>query len=183
MTTAPKTSPPPRMRQSSGCRSRGLRPDQQHAGERDGRDDQAEQEHRLAGEKSPPASRTGRRPTRMPTDSASRPSTCTMPSSALTSASGRGIAGGIDARNDLGRHRVGDHVLDHRAEDDQQRAEHVEMVGARERDPSAGGAGQHDHAGGGERRADDDVGAPLRTEDRHAVDQLAENHLDGPRQG
>ncbi len=40
------------------------------------------------------------------------------------------LAVGIDARHDLGRHRVGDHVLDHGAEHDQHRAEARRAVAA-----------------------------------------------------
>ncbi len=42
---------------------------------------------------------------------------------------------GIDARNHFGRHGVGDDVLDHGADHDQQRAQHVEPIGRQEREP------------------------------------------------
>jgi hypothetical protein len=93
------------------------------------------------------------------------------------------MAACIGARHDLGRHRIGNHVLDHRSNDDQQCAENVEVIGAREREPPASGTGEDKHAAGRERRADQDVDPPLRTEDRHAVDELPEHHLYGPGEG
>ena len=39
---------------------------------------------------------------------------------------------------------------------------------------------EREQASGHERRADQDVGLPLRAEDRHRVDELAEDHLDRP---
>ena len=47
--------------------------------------------------------------------------------------------------------------------------------------PPAAPASSH-HATRGEARADQHIGGALRAEERHAVDQLAEYHLDGPRQ-
>ena len=103
---------------------------QEHAGDRDRRNDQPDQEHRFARQKML-ASHPDRPATaRMPTDSARRPSTCTMPSSARTSSSGRGIAVGVGAGHHLGRHGVGDHVLNHGADHDQHGAENIELVRA-----------------------------------------------------
>ena len=56
------------------------------------------------------------------------------------------------------------------------------MVGPGERDPSAGRAGQREQSAGGKNGPDQDVGPPLRAEDRNAVDELAEHHFHRPRQ-
>ena len=95
-----------------------------------------------------PARPTIRRPPAMPTDSDSRPSTCTMPSSAAhfrRPAWARRSR--VDARHHFGRHRIRDHVLDDGAEHDQQRAEHIELVRRQEGEPAAGGARERDQPG------------------------------------
>ncbi len=89
---------------------------------------------------------------------------------------------GILAIDDLGAHGVGGDVLNDDSEYGHEGAEAIEVLGAGEGEPAARRAGEQQHAGGDECGADEHIGAPLRAEDRHAVDQLAEHHLHGPRQ-
>ena len=176
---APNAMPPPRMRQSSGRRSLvsdriSSTPMTETAGTTSPRRKTVSRASMLASQPDSPAT------ARMPNESAKRPITWTMPSSARTSSSGTGIAGAVATGNDLGRHRIGDHVLDDGADHDQHRPENIEVIRAGERDPSAGGAGERQHPGGGGGGADEDVSLALRAEDGNAVDQFAEHHLDGP---
>ncbi len=180
-TIAPNTMPPPRMRQSIGRRSvvsvpRRNTPATEIAGMISPIRKTSWRGMKLASHPDRPATAS------TPADTASRPSTCTMPSSTRTSSSGRSLPCGVGARHHLGGHRVRHHVLHHGADRHQHRAEDVEVVGAGEGEPAAGGAGQDDQARRHECRADQDVGFPLRAEDRHGVDQFAEHHLHGPGQ-
>ncbi len=86
------------------------------------------------------------------------------------------------AVDDLGAHGVGDDILDDDAEHAEKGAEPIEVLRAGEGEPAARRAGQQQQPGSDEGGADEHVGAPLRAEDRHAVDELAEHHLHGPRQ-
>ena len=158
-----------------------LRADQQHADHRDRRNDQAEEKDRLAAEEArePSGCSGDRQDAERQRQAAEHLHHAELGADLVLRA---GIAGAVDAGDHLGRHGVGHHVLDHGADDDQHRAENVEMVGAREREPSAGGAGERQQAAGRQGGADQDIGPPLRAEDRNAVDQLAEHHLDGPGQ-
>jgi len=88
----------------------------------------------------------------------------------------------LGARHDLRAHGVGDDILQHDADDDEKLRCDIKMLGGRERDPLSGGTREQDEAAGNEARADVDVGAPLRAEYRHAVDELAEHHFHRPRQ-
>ena len=119
----------------------------------------------------------------MPNDSASRPSTCTMPRSWSISCFGRGLPSGLvrgttsvlmaSATTSCSTTPV---TLISEADD-------VELVRAAAtviQPPAA--AGQQDEDSGDQAGADEHVGAALRAEQRHGVDQLAEHHLDGPRQ-
>jgi len=118
----------------------------------------------------------------MPNDSASRPSTCTIPSSRSTSSLSRGLPSGVLAVDHLGAHCIRRDILDDNAEHAQEGAEAVEVLQRRERQPAAGRARQQQQARRDEGRPDENVGAALRAEDRHRVDELAEHHLYRPRQ-
>ena len=93
----------------------------------------------------------------------------------------RGAVGAL-AFDNLRGHGVGDHVLQDDADDDEKLRGDVKRVLAGEGDPAACRAGKNDEPGGDEARANIDIGATLRAEDRHRVGQLAEHHLDGPGQ-
>jgi hypothetical protein len=86
----------------------------------------------------------------------------------------------VTAGDDLGRHRLRNHVLNHGTNHDQHRAENIEIIHADKRDPSPGRASEGQHATRGQRRADQHIGRSLRAKDGHAVYQLAEHHLDCP---
>ena len=118
---------------------------------------------------------------RMPPDSASRPSTCTMPRSARTVSSAR-AAPAASTRKHLGRHGVRHHILDYGADRNQKCAEDIKTIRPQQRQPAAGGAREREHSTGGEGCTDEDVGLALRAEDRDAVHQLAEHHFHGPGQ-
>ena len=64
----------------------------------------------------------------------------------------------------------------------QKRGDDVEPIGRQHRDPSPRGAGQKHEADGDHPGTDEHVDAPLRAQQRHGVDQLAEHHLYGPGQ-
>ena len=95
---------------------------------------------------------------------------------------GARISGIIGAWHDLGRHRVGNHVLGQRPDHDQKRAEQIGLLRPRELQRAGRRRSEDEHAAGREGGANEDVGAPLRAEDRHTVDELTEHHLHGPRQ-
>ena len=173
--------PPPRMRQSSGCRSASsARIRKTPTTEIAGIDEPEQKDRRPAEEAREPARRAGDRE-----DAERQREAAEHLHQAEFSADvvlGARVSGVIGAWHDLGRHRVRDHVLDQRSDHDQQRAEQIGLLRLRELQ-RAGGRGREDkHAAGRERGADQDVGAALRAEDRDTVDKLAEDHLHGPRQ-
>ena len=90
---------------------------------------------------------------------------------------------GVVAGHDLRAHGIGHDVLQDHAGHADERSNDVDLIGRQHRDPAAGGTGQQNERKGDEAGADEHVGAALRTEQRHGVDQLAEHHFDGPRQG
>ena len=90
---------------------------------------------------------------RMPADSAMRPEHLHHAEIGAHLVIGARLAVVVGARDHLGGHRVGDHVLDHGADHDQHGAEDIEPFGLEEREPAAGGAGERHHAGGRERLA------------------------------
>ena len=179
---APNARPPPRMRQSIGRRSLVSARISSTPSHRYGRNDQSEQKDRLAIEdaRQPAGSSGHRQDAGRQRQAADHLHHAELGAHLLVRP---GIAGDVAASDDLGRHGVGDHVLHDGADDDQHRAEKVEMVGAGEGYPSAGGAREREHSACRQGRADEDIGPALRAEDGHAVDQLAEHHLDGPGQG
>ena len=164
-----------------GLRRRAVETDQHGAGQRGGRHGEPEQEHRLVAVdlREParePRDRQDARPEREPAQHLHEAEL------ALDLGLRARAAVGPHPLDHLRGHGVGDHVLQHDADDDEELRRDVERVLARERDPAAGGAGKNDHAGGDETRADEHIDAPLRAEDRHGVGELAEHHLDGPGQ-
>ena len=169
------------MRQSIGAALDDLGAPEEHADDRDRRNDQPDQEHGFAREDArQPAGQAGDR------QDAGRQR---EPAEHLHHAElgahvvfGARIARRIGARDHLGRHRVGDHVLDHGADHDQHGAEHVQSWSGRRKASQPPAAPASVTGRSRCSRADQDIGAALRAEDRHAVDQLAEHHLHGPRQ-
>ena len=161
----------------------GLEPHEQGAGDRDHRHDEAAAGTPSRRRHTAPASPERPATAKMPKESASRPSTCTMPRSWSISALGRGLPSGLVRAHHLGAHGVGDHVLDDDAGHAQQRGDHVELVGVQAviQPPAAPASSTKLIAI--RRGAEEHVGAPLRAQQRHGVDELAEHHLHGPRQG
>lgn len=86
------------------------------------------------------------------------------------------------ALDHLRGHSVGNHVLQHDADDDEELRHDIERILAGEADPAAGGAGENDEARGDERGSHIHIGPALGAEHRHGIDELAEDHLDGPGQ-
>ena len=159
----------------------GFRSAQEHARDRNRRDDQADQENRLARHQvgKPSGQPRDRENAARDREAAEHLHHAELDPHHVVRPF---LAGLVGARDDLRRHRVRHHVLHHGADGQQQRAHDVEMIGTGECEPSAGGACEDEQTGGHEGCADQDVGFPLRAEDRHGVDQFAEHHLDGPGQ-
>jgi hypothetical protein len=79
-------------------------------------------------------------------------------------------------------HGVGDDVLQHHADHDEKLSGDVERILAGESDPAASRTSKRDKPRSDEASTDIDVGTALRTEDRHGIHELAEDHFDGPGQ-
>ncbi len=154
------------MRQSIGLRRGAVEPHESGPGDRDGGNDQPEKEHGLVAEnlREPPreaGDRKDARPQREPSQH--------LNEAELTLDLGQRTrrAVGVFAINDLRGHGVGDHVLQHDADHDEELGGNVERILAGESDPAAGGAGENDEPGGDQARTDIDIGAALGAEDRH----------------
>ena len=164
-----------------GAAFAGFRSAQEHAGDRNRRDDQGDEENRL------PRRQVGK-PSGQPRDRENPARNRESPEHLHHAELDPHhvvrpfVAGLVGACDDLRRHGVRNHVLHHGADSQQQRAHDVELIGTCECEPSAGGPCEDEQTGRHEGRADHDVGFPLRAEDRHGVDQFAEHHLDRPGQ-
>ena len=160
----------------------GLEPHEQGAGDRNERDDQAEQKDLVVGEMlRKPSRKTGNREDserqRQPPEHLHHAEIVVD----LLLQARRSV--GIVARHDLRAHGVGHDVLQHHARHADERGDDVDPIGRQRRDPAAGGARQQDERKGDQAGADENVGAALGAEQRHGVDELAEHHFYGPRQG
>ena len=71
------------------------------------------------------------------------------------------IARGIGARDHLRGHRIRDRVLKDGADHHQHCAKHIQLVGASKGEPTAGSTGKDQQARGHQQRADEDVGFSL----------------------
>ena len=160
----------------------GLEPHQQRTRYGDQRHDQAEQEHGLVGE---PLRQQARHPGDREDAERQRQSAEHLHHAEVVVDFGLGTrsAVGVGARHHFRAHGVGHHVLQHQARHGQERGDDVEPAGGQHRDPPSRGAGQQDEGDRDHAGADEYVDAPLRAQERHGVDQLAEHHLRGPRQG
>ena len=137
-----------------------VKPHQHGAGNRDGGNDQPQQEHGLVAEHlREPAREAGDRKDAGPQREPSKHLNEAELALDLGKRTRRAV--GVFAVDDLGGHGVGDHVLQHDADHDEELSGNVERILAGEGDPAAGGAGENDEPGGDQARADIDIGAAL----------------------
>ena len=143
-----------------------VKPHQVGPGNRDGGNDQPQQEHGLVAEHlREPTREAGDRKDAGPQSEPSKHLNEAELALDLGKRTRRAV--GVFAVDDLRGHGVGDHVLQHDADHDEELGGNVEGILAGESDPAAGGAGENDEPGGDQARTDIDIGTALGAQDRH----------------
>ena len=171
VTTAPKTMPPPRMRQSIGAALAGLEPHEQGAGDGDQRGRSGRAGTPCRRRDTAPAIRRGRRRRRCRTTAPAGRAPAPCRGRGRSPASGAGVPSGLVRGTTSVLMASATTSCSTTPVTLISEAMTKMLVGGQHRDPAAGGARQQDEDEGDQAGADEHVGAPLRAEQRHGVDQ------------